>query len=317
MLQKDTDSETSEDDNSLVSSLGLAFIDFDTISDTIKEVTDKMLLEDFSNPGNEGISDSLLSDYESLNEIDKNLIPEFLKLADHGSPEALTALGRMYQKGIHFTRDDISAAAYYIRAVRFDSPAAGKLLYDLCKEENFISAVQSLSEKEDAEAMFVWYGITILGFDIRIAESDALNLLRKSADKGYMPAINELGLNYYTGNVVEESLIKALELWQSAEMLNNPEAQTRIAAGIVFGEIKSDEISESIKVLKENAENGSVLAQVALAYAYENGIGSRENKAEAVKYYRFAAQRGNRFAYEELKRIYDELRPDDSIFRIN
>jgi TPR repeat protein len=59
-----------------------------------------------------------------------------------------------------------------------------------------------------------------------------------------------------------------------------------------------------------------VLAQVALGYAYENGIGVELNKSEAVKYFRFAAQRGNRFAYEELKRIYDEIRPNDSQFNL-
>jgi TPR repeat protein len=58
----------------------------------------------------------------------------------------------------------------------------------------------------------------------------------------------------------------------SAEKINNPEAKTRIAAGVVFGEITSEEIPVSIKTLRETAENGSVLAQVALGYAYENGI---------------------------------------------
>ncbi|HSP87693.1 MAG TPA: tetratricopeptide repeat protein, partial [Ignavibacteriaceae bacterium] len=146
---------------------------------------------------------------------------------------------------------------------------------------------------------------------------DALNLLVKSASQGYMPAINELGLNYYTGTLLSEDKEKALELWESAERINNPEAKTRIAAGNIFGEIKSEEISESIKSLTETSEDGSVLAQVVLAYAYENGIGLEQSKSEAVKYFRFAAQRGNRFAFKELKRIYDEIRPDDSEFRVN
>lgn len=312
----DKDLKSSGEENSLVSTLGLVFIDFDVVSDTIKDVTDKMLIEDLSNPGNEIIADSLLKDTEYLNEIDTNIIPYLLKLADNGSSEALTILGRMYEKGIHYKKDDVAAASYYIRAVRFDSPTGGKLLYDLCKDNKFIMQVQDLSQKEEPEALFVWYGITILGFDVRIAESDAINLLVKSAAKSYMPALNELGLNYYTGNFLTEDKQKALELWKSAERLNNLEAKTRIAAGIIFGEIKSDDISGSIKILIESAEDGSVLAQVALAYAYENGIGLEKSRAEAVKYYRYAAQRGNRFAYTELKRIYDEIRPADSQFKV-
>jgi len=312
----DKDLKSSGEENSLVSTLGLVFIDFDAVLDTIKEVTDKMLIEDLSNPGNEIAADSLLKDAEYLNEIDTNLIPHLLKLADNGSPEALTILGRMYEKEAHFKKDDVTSASYYIRAVRFDSPTAGKLLYDLCKDNKFIMQVQDLSGKEEPEALFVWYGVTILGFDIRIAESDALNLLIESSSQGYLPALNELGLNYYTGNVLTEDKQKALELWHSVERSNNPEAAARIAAGIIFGEIESNDFSGSIKILIESAENGSVLAQVALGYAYENGVGLEKSKSEAVKYYRYAAQRGNRFAYAELKRIYDEIRPPDSEFRV-
>ncbi len=76
-------------------------------------------------------------------------------------------------------------------------------------------------------------------------------------------------------------------------------------------------IAENIKYLTESSEKGSVLAQVALGYAYENGVGLEKDKAQAVKYYRFAAQRGSRFGYRELKRMYDEIRPDDKLFRIN
>ena len=240
-----------------------------------------------------------------------------MKLADYGSPEALTLLGRLYQKGVHFPKNNITAASYYVRAIRFDSPTASRLLYDLSKDGQFETKVQNLSKKNNPEASFVWYYLTILGFDNRIAESDAVNLLNKSAATGYLPAINELALNYYTGSHIAKDRTKALELWRSAEKQNNPEAKVQIAAGIIFGEIKSDDIADNIKYLTESSEKGSVLAQVALGYAYENGIGLEKDKAQAVKYYRFAAQRGNRFGYRELKRMYDEIRPVDALFKIN
>jgi TPR repeat protein len=309
-------SEQLDKDNSLTSNLGLVFIDFDSISDSAQEITDKMLVNDLSNPGNKETSDTLNKSVESLEEINKNTIPDLLQLADYGSPEALTILGRLYEKGIYFPRDEVTAASYYIRATRFDSPKGTRLLYDLSKKSQFLTKVQTLSKKDDPEALFVWYSLTVLRFDYRIAESDALNLLHKSAGMGYLPAINELGLNYYTGNYVDKDMLKAINLWQSAERLNNPEAKIQIAAGSIFGEIKSGNITEAIKYLKESSEKGSVLAQVALGFAYENGTGLDKNKSEAVKYYRYAAQRGNRFAFRELKRMYDELRPDDPQFRV-
>jgi len=58
------------------------------------------------------------------------------------------------------------------------------------------------------------------------------------------------------------------------------------------------------------------MAQITLAYAYEKGIGVQKSKAEAVKFYRLTAQRGNYAGYEELKRLYDEIRPKENKFTI-
>ena len=64
------------------------------------------------------------------------------------------------------------------------------------------------------------------------------------------------------------------------------------------------------------ANQGSVLAQAALAYCYENGIGVDKRKSMAARLYRQAAYRGNENAYNSLKRMYDEIRPDDEEFEI-
>lgn len=60
-----------------------------------------------------------------------------------------------------------------------------------------------------------------------------------------------------------------------------------------------------------------MLAQFAMGYCYENGIGATRNLPNAVEYYRNSAQRGNQYAYEQLKRLYDNLRPADTIFKVN
>jgi hypothetical protein len=44
------------------------------------------------------------------------------------------------------------------------------------------------------------------------------------------------------------------------------------------------------------------------------GLGTKQTIPEAVENLRMAAQRGSRFAYEELKRLYDERRPTDLEF---
>jgi TPR repeat protein len=56
---------------------------------------------------------------------------------------------------------------------------------------------------------------------------------------------------------------------------------------------------------------------VTAGLCYNQGLGTAQSKTEALNYFKMAAQRGNRFAYEELKRIYDEMRPADSQFLIS
>ncbi len=48
--------------------------------------------------------------------------------AEEGSPEALTILGRSYERGIGVKKDPITAVMYYIRASRMSSPRAPGLL---------------------------------------------------------------------------------------------------------------------------------------------------------------------------------------------
>ena len=64
------------------------------------------------------------------------------------------------------------------------------------------------------------------------------------------------------------------------------------------------------------SEQGSVLAQAALGYCYEKGIGVKKQKGIAAKLFRTAAHRGNEAAFNSLLRMYDEIRPKNTEFEI-
>jgi TPR repeat protein len=87
-------------------------------------------------------------------------------------------------------------------------------------------------------------------------------------------------------------------------------------AAIVLDQLSTSNYETKLDQLFSASGKGSVLAQSALAYAYENGIGLERDKAKAVKYYRESAQRGNRFAYDRLKALYDSIRPDGAEFDV-
>ena len=313
------ENDSNDKEDSFTSSIGLVFIDFDTETDTTRQIPEKVIIQDLNNEGNKELADTLgvSKSKDSTLLLDKKRIDVLNKFAENGSPEALTLLGKLNEKGTYFKKNIITAAAYYIRAVRLNSNTAPFLLYQAAKEKSFMNIIQSKVDKNDPEAMFVWYGLNDLGFSNLITHEDAVKLLKRSAQKKYVPAIVELGLNYYTGKVVKKDTAEAYKLWNEAEKLGSTEAKTRIVTSRIFDRTDEKNLQKDTEFLRVAAAEGSVLAQTALAKIYETGIGTDKNIAEAVKYYRFAAQRGNRYAYNQLLQIYNSVRPPGPEFRIN
>ena len=165
--------------------------------------------------------------------------------------------------------------------------------------------------------MFVWYGLVTTGLDGQITEADAVKFLEKSASMNYLPAMNEVGLDLYTGKYLKQDRNQAIEVWKLAKKLGSAEAGVRIAVADIYGYTKTANYDKAIEDINNAINEGSVLAQATLAYCYENGIGVETSEPQAVKYFRLAAQRGSRFAYDELKSLYNSIRPKEKIFQLN
>ncbi len=304
--------------NQIQPSAGLVFIDFNTVSDTIKDISDKILIDDLKHSGSSNLidslkikNDSLLTNFNTQWEI--NIL---LKLANAGSQEAQTILGRLYEKGDFVGINLLLAAEYYIRATILDSPRAAFLLWNLIRKKDFYKILNDAVQFDDPTAKFVWYGLKKLGYDNRLTDSDAVNLLSDAARKKHIPAIIELGFNYYTGRYVKLDKEKGLALWNTAKIFGSTEAAVRLAVSEIYDSTNNSDLKETINILEKAEQEGSSLAQFTLAYCYETGRGIQRSIPNAVKYYREAAQRGNQFAYEQLKKLYDRIRPDSPEFRI-
>lgn len=300
----------------LTSNLGLVFIEFETITDSAIAITDSMLIDHIEMIGSDSLSKILLADKpKSLNELaNPRNIEILIYLADNGSPEAQAILGKMYEQGIHFNKNVVDAGVYFYRALRNDSPSGSYLLWQLSQQTYFQEIVQRESENGNIVAKYLWYGLTAIGFDRRIAIADALNLLDQSADAYYLPAMVESGLNYYSNRFDRYNPETGLGIWSNASQLGSKEAEIRLTASRLLDEFGGYNKSDDFKKLKKAADEGSLFAMVTVGICYEQGIGTSQFKSEAVNYFKMAAQRGNRFAYEELKRIYDEMRPADPQF---
>lgn len=304
--------------NHIQPSAGLVFIDFSTVSDTVKEISDKILIDDLQHSGSIDLVDSLKLDNDSLLTVFNSLwkINILTKLADAGSQEAQTILGKLYEKGNFVGINFLVAAEYYIRATILDSPRAAFLLWKLIRTKDFYKILNDAVQFGDPTAKFVWYGLKKLGYDNRLTDADAITILSEAASKKHIPAIIELGFNYYTGRYVKPDKEKGLALWNTAKNFGSVEAEVRLAVAKIYDSFSSSDIKETISFLEKAESEGSSLAQFTLAYCYETGRGVKQNIPTAVKYYREAAQRGNQFAYEQLKKLYDQIRPNSSEFRI-
>ncbi len=236
--------------------------------------------------------------------------------AESGSPEALMIIGRGYERGTVFEKDLILAAVNYLRAYRLGSMKAGEYLFTMIQSKELFGMLKEKINSGEADAMYAWAGISALGFDNQISNQQALDFLKKAVEKKHISSMIELGLLYSTGIMVEKNRDKAIQYLETAKAFGSKEASIRIIMSNLFDSTVVKNYYDDIETLHNIANEGSILAQTALALCYEKGIGVKENKATAIRLYRHASQRGSETAYNSLKRMYEELRPDEEEFKI-
>lgn len=292
----------------------LPFLNFSP--DTIKQAPDSILVDDVLKAaalsrmqGVETVAGSVTVRSGKL-EIDSASIGHLRSAAEGGSPEALTLLGRIREQA----KDLIGAATLYARAVRLDSPRASRLLFMLIQEKDFFTLLKARVNAHENDALYVWPCLVGLGFDRQITDAQALQMLEQASSKNFPSAILELGLCYNSGRWVKRDQHKAEILWRKAASLGNREAGTRLAILKIRGGRKDYE--SAVAVLKEALNEGSILAEFAMAYCFETGTGVPQNKGEAARLYRSSGQRGSQDAFRALQRMYDELRPREKLFRL-
>ncbi|MCK5573123.1 MAG: sel1 repeat family protein [Bacteroidetes bacterium] len=260
---------------------------------------------------------------EREEETDSATFAAVLKAADAGSPEALALLGRSYEKGMGVPVDRVLAALFYVRAIRMDSPRAPRLLWSLVRMDGFVEELKSRAEDGDPAATYAWAGMVALGFDGLLIQQGALimpeqafQFLRSGAGDGHIPSMIELGLCYYSGRWASVNTDTALTLWETAQNAGSREAEVRTVVSRVREASDGSLAEADIQLLRDAVTEGSVLAEVALAYCHETGTGVSESFAEAVRLYRAGYRRGSKDAYRALRRLHDRIRPEEDRFAL-
>jgi TPR repeat protein len=150
----------------------------------------------------------------------------------------------------------------------------------------------------------------------QITEDQAFRFLQDASAGGHIPSMIELGLCFYSGRWTPPDGDSALVQWEMARNAGSREAEIRIVVSHVR-EASGGWLAEAdIELLHEAVLEGSVLAEVALGYCYETGTGVSESFSEAVRLYRAGYRRGSRDAYRALRRLHDQIRPEEERFAL-
>lgn len=235
---------------------------------------------------------------------------------EQGSPEALLIRGRLEELNNNNQLGLINSAESYVKSFRLGSLKALGELMRLAKRDDFFRIIKKQIDIQNPKAMFVWASLIALGLDFQLTPNQAFDLLVKAAELNHINSLIEIGLCYYNGNLVEKNIDKAIETWTKATKLGSMEAAVRNAFIMIQNSSENNRQQENVKILVDASNSGSVIAQAYLAYCYEKGIGVHQQKSEAERLYRIAAKRGNQAAYNSLKRMYDELRPEKEEFKL-
>ena len=291
----------------------LLFIDFHR--DTVSTIEDTTLIRE-AYQGMSTSSGETSTDNTLMTKLDSSARSMFFSSATMGNPEALCLLGRCYERGLNIQKDIILAGVYYLRALHLDSYRALTLLWKLMVTDEFSRELELRSSKNDPDALYVWSGLTSIGFNKLLNEKQAFDLLQRAASAGHVPAMVELGLCYFTGRWVQKDNEKAIELWSRASASGSIEAETRLAAANVLGQIHTQEFNTALSLLRATAKQGSLFSDLTLAYCYEKGIGLPQDKGEAYRIFHKALLRGSETAFRALRSMHDDIRPPDKEFQM-
>ena len=135
-------------------------------------------------------------------------------------------------------------------------------------------------------------------------DTEAVRLLEKSAEQGYAPAQNYLGVRYAEGKGVPTGKATAVYWYQKAANQGHMWAQRNLAVAYSNGEGVNQNDEQAFYWYKKAADQGLAEAQNYVGVCYDNGIGTNISYTKAVEYYTKAAKQNEPWAQYNLALCY-------------
>lgn len=179
--------------------------------------------------------------------------------------------------------------------------SCGVSYYDKKEYVQAVKLFHKAAKRGHIEAQFKLGICYRRGWGVTQDYDKAVKWYREAAERGHADAQNSLGTRYKKGQGVLKNLDKAQEWYLKAAEQGNAIAQKNL--GICF--MDNLDYDNAFGWFQKAADQGDVEAQEALGVFYEHGHGHSVPKDlnKAIKWYRKAAQHGNKYAIKNLKRL--------------
>lgn len=216
----------------------------------------------------------------------------FMKAALNDHPLAQYMVGTMCLDG-YGTEEDVDKALLWLRkAANLYVPQALRtlgLLYTrgdrvIRNVETGARLIKASADMGDPEGQYI-YGMTLKA---KGKEMEALEPLTKSAEKGYAPAMDCLGMMHLLGRHPESDHDAGVDLIRSAAEKGDSKAMVHLAISMMEDE---DKEADAIRLCRESAVLGDTLGMITLGILIAEGQCGSPDPEAGAEWFRRAAEK--------------------------
>jgi TPR repeat protein len=242
-------------------------------------------------------------------------VAELKTLAEQGSRDALTQLGRVYESGFQGAPMDLQASiGFYKRASDLGDGNAsyriGAIYYNGRKgvpkdDTQAVSWYRKAADAGDPSGMNLLGFMYLNGRGLAKDDTQALGWFRKAAGAGEAAGMANLGLMYSEGRGgVPKDDAQAVSWYRKGADGGDPWGMNRLGFVYLNGLGLPKDDAQALGWFRKAAGAGEAGGMANLGLMYENGRGGLpKDEAQAVNWYRKAAQLGDDYAQAALKRL--------------
>ena len=161
--------------------------------------------------------------------------------------------------------------------------------------------------KNDPDALWWMY---VLNEMVKKDSITAFEYLKKATKIKIPAAINDMGVHYLEGNLVEKNIEKAKEMFLEAADSGDAVAYRNLGIIYYWKEYGMKNRKLAADYWKRGAELGDTDSQYNYGYILKKGHGVKKDKQEAIRWFKLATQNGSEEAKEELQKMGIVIEPE-------